>query len=248
MSQSSPWLPRGLPRTTDRIRLFCFPHAGAGASAYFTWHAQLAPWLSVYPIEIPGRETRFSERPFQSASALAAAVMTDLRQYLDVPFALFGHSMGALISFELARILESAGILPAKLFVSARRAPHLPSTTTPVELLSDDQLLSDLRTLGGVPETALANLEWQQLALPLIRSDFALNDNYLWTGGALLHTDIAAMCGTNDPHVSIEQVSAWSSHTMRRFSLNVIRGDHFFVKSAPASVFEIIRRELGLPS
>ena len=191
------WLPYGVPKAKDKIRLFCFPHAGAGASAYFGWDTAIAPRIALYAVQLPGRESRFRESGFTNVAQLTDAIVTALRRYFDVPFAIFGHSVGALVGYEVARRLQQQGYVPQHVFVSGRRAPHLSNRSAPIHLLPDAPLINELRRLHGVPDGALANAEWRETAFPIIRADSALNDSYVWSNGTPLGSGITAIGGAS---------------------------------------------------
>jgi surfactin synthase thioesterase subunit len=243
MRDANSLLPYGSPNRQDKVRLFCIPHAGAGASAYLKWST--GSGIGLYPVQLPGRESRYREPLFTSLNSLADAMVVELRPYLDAPFALFGHSMGALLCYEFARRLEGLGIHPLQIFVSGRRAPHLPQNGMPLHLLPDDLLLEELRSLSGIPEQILFNADWERVLLPIVRADAALDETYIWQKSPPLNSSISAFGGAQDRFVHIEQIHAWGMHTTARFSLRVLPGGHFFVRSSYLTVLDIIERELA---
>jgi medium-chain acyl-[acyl-carrier-protein] hydrolase len=221
--QSSPSLPR--------LRLFCFPYAGGGASIYRAWSSYLPESIEVCPIYLPGRESRFNEPAFTRISPLVRVLAHVLRPYLDVPFAFFGYSMGALISFELARYLRQAQMPePAHLFVFAHRAPQLPDRRTSLQQLSDDAFLEKLAQLGGTPQEVLQQTEFMQLMLPTIRADFMLCENYSYTDEPPLTYPITAFGGSQDTMVREQELQAWREQTQGAFALHMFPGDHFFLR------------------
>src|SRR5205814_4666171 len=163
------------------LRLFCFPYAGGGASIFRTWSENLPPEIEACPIQLPGRESRLLEAPFSQLFSLIEPVAQALLPYLDMPCAFFGHSMGALVSFELARYLRRQhGLSPVHLFVSGRRAPQLSDPDPPIHPLPEAEFLEELRSLKGTPEEVLQNTELLQLLLPLLRADFAVCETYAY--------------------------------------------------------------------
>lgn len=245
MRASDPWLPLGRPNGQARVRLFCLPYAGAGASVYYGWRPALPAAIDLCPVQIPGRETRLQDPPLTCATRLADAMFTALRDYLDMPFALFGHSMGALICYEFARRVEAAGLSPAHLFVSAWRAPHIARRGVPIHILSDAALVQLLRGFGETPDRILLSPEWQQLTIPLMRADCAMTDGYVWNPGIPLRANLSAFAGAADPHVHLHEIDAWRAHTRGVFRIHMFPGNHFFIKSARRMVVELICRELA---
>jgi len=240
-ARASKWFPYGSPAPGDRLRLFCIPHAGGGASAYRAWALAPPPGVAVYPIQLPGRESRFQETLFLDLRALLGELTADLGEFLDVPFAFFGHSMGAIITYEWAR--STAGSEMRHLFVSGRRAPHLPNRGRPLYDLSDESLIEELRRMEGVPENILNNDEWRRTSLPILRADFTMMDTYSWAPAAPLSIPISAVGGTQDPNVAIDEIHGWSRHTPR-FRMHLLPGGHFFLRDASAAVLDLVSREL----
>ncbi len=218
--------------TTDegRLRLLCFPYAGGGASVYRAWAAHLPPEIALCPVQLPGRETRMREPPFRDVGPLARALADVLEAQLGQPYALFGHSMGALVAFELARELRRRRApLPVQLFVSARPAPQLPRGERPLYDLPDEQFVAQLRRLGGTSEAVLRNAELMRLLAPLLRADLAVNEAYSYVPEAPLACPITAFGGLSDTKVSRDLIEAWEAQTSGAFRLAMLPGDHFFV-------------------
>ncbi len=167
-------------------------------------------------------------------SSLVRAAVQGLLPYLDRPFALFGHSMGALVSFELARELRKGqGLVPYHLFVSARSAPQLPSQDPPIHNLSDQALVEELRRLNGTPLVLLEDWELLRLLLPIARADFALCETYNHNPNeSPLDCPITAFGGLADRKVRLDALEAWRSQTSMFFSLQMFPGDHFFIHGA----------------
>jgi medium-chain acyl-[acyl-carrier-protein] hydrolase len=225
--------------------LFCFPFAGAGTSVFHDWPALLPPNVRPVPIHLPGREDRWLESPYTDCLVLVSVLAEVLRGVLRPPFALFGHSMGAVIAFELARALRRGGLAdPVRLFVSACRAPHLPDPDPPIYSLPDSEFISELRRLNGVPPDVLRNMEFMEMILPLLRADFRLCDTYRHQSEEPLHCPITAFGGSDDRKATPEQVRAWAGHTRGRFVCRVFPGDHFFVRSSKADLLSAITEDL----
>lgn len=229
------------------LRLFCFPYAGGGASIFHTWSASLPAKIEVCPVQLPGRENRILEQPFSHIQALTHALAQALHPYLDMPYAFFGHSMGALLSFELTHYLQNMGggnAGPEHLFVSAFRAPHLPDPSLPIHHLPEPAFVEELRRLQGTPEEILQNAEFLHLLLPLLRADFTVCETYVCERDTRLKCPITAFGGLQDEEVSCEMLSAWSQHTSQSFKLHYVAGSHFFLQTAQAELLQVIVQDL----
>jgi medium-chain acyl-[acyl-carrier-protein] hydrolase len=214
-----------------RLRIFCFPYAGGGASIYRTWAEGLPAGVQLCPVQLPGREDRLMEKPYDRLQALVSALADVLDPYLeDLPFVFFGHSMGALVSFELARELRGRNrIGPLRLYVSGYRTPHLPDPDPPIHDLPEEEFLAELRRLEGTPEEILENQELTQLLLPALRADFAVCETYIYTNQRPLSCPIIAFCGVEDKEFRREDLEGWWEHTEDRFHLWMLPGNHFFI-------------------
>lgn len=215
------------------MRLFCFPYAGGGASAYRSWQEAFPAGIEICGVQLPGREGRVGEVPATTIAGLVPALADALREWLDRPFAFFGHSMGALIAFELTRHLQmSGGPVPAILFASAHQAPHLPRGTAQLATLPDLALMEQVRAMGGTPQELLDNRELLELILPVIRADFAICESYTYQPGPKLTLPIEVFGGLADRTVTHGELMPWSAHTEGRFRIRMLPGNHFFIHAA----------------
>lgn len=243
---SDPWTVYARPNPQARLRLFCFPYAGGSASIYRSWSAQLPAEVALYPIQIPGRETRLLEQPFTQIDALIPALAQALRPHLGMPFAFFGHSMGALVSFELARYLrDSRAPTPIHLFASGRRAPQIPSADPPIYHLPEAEFLAEVRRYNGTPDDVLENAELMQVVLPALRADFTLLETYAYRPGEPLACAISAFGGLDDHRVSQEALTAWREQTRGAFRMRMLEGDHFFLHSARDQLLGYLSEDLS---
>jgi surfactin synthase thioesterase subunit len=226
--------------------MFCFPYAGGGASAYRGWAAAMPPDLEVCPVQLPGRESRLREPAYERPEPLVLALAEVLQPHLDLPFVFFGHSMGALISFELARELRRrGGPMPLHLFVSARRAPQLPAREEPIHDLPEPEFVAKLRELNGTPEEVLQHAELMRLLMPVLRADFAVNEAYTFQPEEPFAAGISAFGGLGDEEVKREDLALWSEHTRGPFRLRMLPGDHFFLHAGRDLVTESVARDLA---
>jgi medium-chain acyl-[acyl-carrier-protein] hydrolase len=211
--------------------LFCVPFAGGGASIYRLWAAQL-PSIEVCPIQLPGREDRYREPAFTSVPAAAAALARELTPYLDKPFAIFGHSMGALVGFEVARALRDANLrAPLALFVAAYPAPQAPLARAPIHQLSDRDFIEEMRRMQGTPAAVLENAELMEFMLPILRADFEACDTYHCAPAAPLDCPFFVYGGADDREVDEAGLNQWRDQTSRPLALRMLPGNHFFVQS-----------------
>jgi medium-chain acyl-[acyl-carrier-protein] hydrolase len=243
----SPWLLSFRAAARPRLRLICFPYAGGNAAAYRSWATAFPPDTEVLGVQLPGRGSRFKEPLSTQLAPMLDALASEVAKLgEEAPFAFFGHSMGALLAFELARELRGRGApMPSHLFVSAHRAPGLPERDAPLHHLSDAEFLTALRRYGGMPVSVLEQPELMEMVLPIVRADFALVDTWREIPGAPLDLPITAFRGDDDASVSAEEVDAWRDHTRGAFALHTLPGDHFFIQSAEPALLDTVIRALS---
>ncbi|PMB23830.1 thioesterase II family protein [Fischerella thermalis] len=238
------WLANCQLNHLAKLRLFCFPYAGGGAAIFRSWQDFLPTQIEVCPVELPGRGLRLMEAAFTQLIPLVEAIAPALLPYLNKPFALFGHSMGALIAFELAcKLCQAYNQSPIHLFISGRAAPHIPERS-PIYDLSDAEFLEGLRRLNGSPQEVLDNAEYMQLLIPTLRADFTMADTYTYTPKPPLKCPITAFAGLQDPEASADNIKAWQQYTSTSFSMHLFPGDHFFINTAKQLLFPTLSQEL----
>ena len=247
ITKSSSWIDYLKPNPHAQLRLFCFPYAGGSASIFRTWVNDLPPDVEVCPVQLPGRENRLMEPPFIRLSSLVQALAQALFPYLDIPFAFFGHSMGALIGFELARELRRQNRRgPLHLFVSGHRAPQTPPLRPPIHQLAEAAFKEKLYDLHGTPQEVLQSAELMQLLLPLLRADFAVSETYIYSPETPLNCSISAFGGLQDKEVSYQDLEKWQDQTYRSFTLRKLPGNHFFVHSARELLLQGVFKDLTM--
>lgn len=204
------------------------------------WRHSLPDTIEVCPVQLPGRGHRLSEPRFSSLVALVASLVDEMAEYLDRPFAFFGHSMGALVSFELARLLRRNGKRqPVHLFVSGCDAPQ-GKRPRPIYDLAEPELIDELRRMNGTPQEVLDHAELMELMLPIIRDDLSVCQTYEYSPEPPLSCDITAFGGLEDPGISEADVNAWREQTTGSFAMKMIEGDHFFIQNAVSQVLKMI--------
>ncbi|MDB9511355.1 alpha/beta fold hydrolase [Kamptonema animale CS-326] len=239
------WINKSEFSTSAKIRLFCFPYAGGGASTYRSWESQLPPEIEVCPIQLPGRENRISEAPFTQFTELVEVLADVLKPMLDRPFAFYGHSIGGLLAFEVAKSLRDRfGLLPIHLFIGATIAPQLPNPFPALDLTSPLNLTRFLRSLG-TSSKVLQNTELMEALLPTLKADFLALESYTYKDNAPLDCPISAFAGSKDRFVSQEDMAAWNLQTLSRFHLEAVAGSHLFLESDREQVLQTICRELA---
>ena len=246
MSATNLWITYAKPNPKASLRLFCLPYAGAGTSIFRTWPNHLPPDIEVCLVQLPGREMRLIEPPFTQLLPLVQTLAQQLLPYLDRPFALFGHSVGALISFELTCQLRRQNYPnPVHLFVSGRRAPQILDPDPPISQLPDAEFVEELRRYNGTPEAVLQNAELMQLFLPVLRADLGINETYVCTNEAPVDCPISAFGGLQDTRVSRDLLAAWQEQTNSSFTLRMFPGEHFFlIKKERYELLSAISQEL----
>jgi medium-chain acyl-[acyl-carrier-protein] hydrolase len=240
------WITHSRRNPNAKLRLFCFPYAGGGASTFSSWSTSLTSNVEVCPIELPGHGYRLSERLFNRLEPLITELACALLPYLDKPFAFFGHSMGGLISFELARLLrQDYNLSSTHLFISGRHAPQIPESKPPIHHLDEPKFINELGRLNGTPKAVIENTELMELFLPVLRADFAAIETYVYTSKPRLNCPITVLGGLQDFEVSCEDLEAWRDQTNANFSMQMFQGDHFFINSNQFTLLQFLNRELS---
>lgn len=240
----TPWIQLPVPRPSARLRLYCAPYAGGGAGVYRSWPDDLDERIELRTVLLPGRERRFMEPALTSVEALADGLVPDLRETLDPPYALFGHSLGAALVFETALRLSAAGRPPVHVVVSGAHAPQLARRGPEYHRLADAEFVSGIKGLGGTPPELTENAELLELLLPTLRADFTAAETYHQDGGRRLPCPITAIGGSDDPLVDRAGLEGWAALTSAACHVHELPGDHFFLATAQSAVIQIVNQEL----
>jgi medium-chain acyl-[acyl-carrier-protein] hydrolase len=228
-----------------RCRLFCFPYAGGGSSIYRPWLAHMTPHIHLCPVELPGHEKRLREPAYDDVSALVKTLADILPPYLDLPFAFFGHCIGALIAFELARELSARKKPPRHLIVSGFRSPDLRNPNRVLHNLPDADFMHELRRYGGTSEILLQDQTVMNRLLPSFRADFALHERYEYQAGPKLECPLSVFGGAEDALVKSDHLTGWAAKTSGETSIRMFPGGHFFLINQRAQVLGAVTDALG---
>lgn len=226
------WFSVPVPNAQAPTRVICVPYAGAGASVYHAWARALAPaGIEARAVQFPGRENRLREAPFIAMAPLVNALADQVAPWTDRPYVLFGHSMGALVSFELVRELRRRrSPLPVTLYVSGATAPQVGRDEAPLHTLPDDALVQEVsRRYQGIPAQVLEHRELLDLILPALRADLTVMETYTYAAEPPLPCAITALSGTGDARVTAEKIAPWGALTASAFRTQWFDGDHFFL-------------------
>ncbi|MER5746606.1 thioesterase II family protein [Streptomyces sp. NPDC002225] len=230
------------PPDDGRLRLFCFHHAGGGATAYSSWQQELGPDVVVLPVQLPGRETRAREPRITDMAELTGVLDRVLGPALRAPFAFYGHSMGGAVAYNLTLARQRRGAsLPERLLVGAFPAPHLPAVLASTEEMSDEEMARVLVGIGGMSEMMLRYPDWLTAATDQVRDDLRVCTSYARTELPLLACPVEVFSGVDDPLLPAGDAEAWESHAPAGYRLHRIPGGHFFFRESPGEFFHALR-------
>ena len=231
------------PDPASRLRLLCFHHAGGAASAFAGWREALAPAVDVLPVQLPGRETRIREPRVLDMDALVAELDRQLDPLLAARHAFYGHSLGALVAYDLVRLRQAAGSpLPDRLLVGACAPPDLPAGMVD---LPDEELARRLIRIGGMSEILVRYPAWSRAALSLVRDDLRLCSSHRWSDAVPVRCPIHAFAGDADPVVSADVVAGWAACTTADFRLDRLPGGHLFIHETREPFLALVQRVLA---
>ena len=226
------WLKRSAGSPTPWGRLFCFPHAGGGASSFNGWRRWFPAGIELAAIQLPGREDRQAEAPVTDLGALTAALLPHVAPLTGLPFLFYGHSLGAIVAFELLREMRRQGLaMPCALFASGRRAPQLPLSHPAHGLGGDDEFADYLRLMGATPQAILDRPHWRERLFPTIRADLNMSDLYEYRDEPPLDCPVHFFAGRDDPLVSEAEWRGWAAQTTAGFRLSELPGGHFLAST-----------------
>lgn len=233
----------------NKIKLFCFPYAGGSEAIFTRWEQYIAPSIQLVPVELPGRSRRILDEPFRDKQQAVSELLQLLKKDIyHSRYALFGHSMGAMLCYELAQRIQAAGLpSPAHIFFSGRRAPHVARhEATPYHLLDDEAFKQKIKELGGTPPEFFDFPELIELFLPILRSDFRIaEEDRIGQPVTPLDSDITVLIGTRDGFTR-EQCDGWHQHSKGISEIRYFEGGHFFLHDYPEDIVRIVNSKLSV--
>jgi len=241
MSQHNDWFITFQPKSNAQIRLFCFHFAGSSASMFREWPKLLINHAELVAIQLPGREERFNETLLGNITQVIDLLSSHFNSYTDRPFILLGHSIGALIAFELARSLRSKGLSqPQHLIASGSKAPHILLKNPKIHDLPHPQFITELEKYGGMPSYIINDQELMSLFSPIIRSDFCISETYKYLRQQPFDFPITALGGINDNMCNRKDLIEWQKQTTKAFQCHLFPGQHFFINTAFHEVLAVV--------
>jgi medium-chain acyl-[acyl-carrier-protein] hydrolase len=239
------WFSFPEPKADARLRLYCFPYAGGSSSIFRNWAEEIPGEVEICLVQLPGRGARVNETPFTRVDSLVEEIADALEADLDKPFAFFGHSMGGILSFELAQWMRgNRGREPAQLFISGRCAPQIRNSEEITYNLPEPEFIKKLRQLNGTPKEAFEHAELMSLMIPILRADFEVCQTYSYEPCAPLSCGIVVYGGIDDEEVSRTDLEAWRDQTTGQYGLRMLPGDHFFVNSSKRLLLKFLSSDL----
>lgn len=239
------WIVYPKQRPAAALRLFCFPYSGGSPHVFYPWLDELPVEIEIASIQLPGHGARIYEPPGDDFPTLISSLCRALVPHIAGPFAFFGHSLGALVCYEVTRELRRSGHpVPCRIFAAGRQAPHIATKFASVRELSRSGFVEVLRRFQGTPEALLRNPEMLDLFLPAIRAGFLLNESYVHREEPPLACAISTFGGIDDDWVEHGDVLAWEQHTAGPFSARLFPGNHFFIHSAQSTLIRAICDDL----
>lgn len=240
------WIVTPKPNPLAKLKLFCLPFAGGGSVSFRSWADGVPDTVEVSAVEIPGRGRRLSEPLLKNMPALVEAAAKGIYQHIDRPFALFGHSMGALLGFELAHFLkENYDLTPAHLFVSGRAAPYIKSREKPIHKLSEPEFIYEIKNFNGTPKEVLEHEELMELMIPILRADFEICETYTCNTKPELECPLTVFGGLQDNGATRDELEAWGKLTQGSFNLRMFPGDHFYLLNTQSTLLQTIARDIN---
>ncbi len=229
-----------------KIKLFCLPFAGGSSAIFRSWPKHMPETVEVCAVEIPGRGQRINEPLSERIETLVAELSLEIKNSIDRPFALFGHSLGAILGFEIAHHLKNNfGLKPVHLFLSGTKAPQIESDKKLIYNLPDTEFLAEIKKLNGTPDEVFEHQDLLKLMIPILRADFKLCETYTYEARTPLDCPISVLGGLQDPHIAKETLESWNAQTNGPFFLRMFPGDHFYLNDHQQILLRTITRDIN---
>lgn len=239
---SSKWFVNTIQNPSAPVQMFCFSFAGGGASVYSSWAKEMQADAEIFSVQLPGRENRFSETLLYSVHDVVSQLKASMHSVIDRPFVVFGHSLGALLAYEMTHALHRTySIAPKRLIVSGKQSLSAVPRRKKIYDLPENLFIEELRKYKGTPEEVLCNQELRSLVLPILRADIHMFDTYCAESKPKLECPISAFGGNEDPFVFPEDLQGWAELTAKDFESHIFQGDHFFINGNRQEVLKKIR-------
>lgn len=226
-----------------KLKLFLLPYAGGSTAVYYRWAKYFGDDIEIFPVELSGRGKRFDERLYENFNSIVDDITgMVIKQIQDSKYAIFGHSMGSLLTFGVCKKLIGEGYEePVHVFVSGRYPPHVKNERK-IYHLPDQEFIDEIIKLGGSDKALFENKELLAIFLPILRADYKIIETYDYQEDEFkLNCGITAFHGKNDPNVSFESMLEWRSYTKKPFSIYQYEGDHFFINKFTEEIIQIIK-------
>jgi surfactin synthase thioesterase subunit len=234
------WCRRYRPTRNATARLVCLPHAGGSAPFFLPVAAALSPGIDVVAIQYPGRQDRRGEPPLADMDTLAESIRDVLLAQSDLPVTIFGHSLGAILGFEVARRLEAGGYDPVRLFASGRRSPSTFRGET-IHLRDDAGLLAEVRSLDGTASVLLSDEDLMRAVLPALRADYRIAETYRCAPTDTVRCPLSVLTGDSDPKTTLDEANDWAQHTTATCDVHTFHGGHFFLTQHIDAICGLLR-------
>lgn len=242
----NPWCVKPNPVSSAKLKLICLPFAGGSSQAYRSWVSIMPPTVELIAVELPGRGTRLNEPLISHLPTMVKQLAQGILPELDRPFALFGHSMGTSIGFELTQfLLKQYNTAPEHLFFSGRPAPHLNEREEPIHQLDDKAFIEKLRSFEGTPSEVLDHEELMAFMLPIIRADFTMIETHVWDTYPPFNIPLTVFGGLNDESARRDELIAWKNYTTGSFNVRMFPGGHFYLQQSYHTLVQALLRDLG---
>lgn len=228
------------------MRLFCFPFGGGGASVFHGWIEAVGPGIEIRALQLPGRETRYSEPRVKDLEYLVEETAQAIHEYRDKPFAIFGYSFGALLAFEVSRELRRQGMaMPVHLLIAACQAPQIPDAYPPISMLGDREFVQQVEDLYEPQGEAWNHLELRNFLLPILRDDISACESYIYREEAPLSCPIDVFAGEQDRSISVGSTRHWAEQSTSTINHHVFPGGHFFIDNSADEIIALVSSALN---